>query len=267
MIPKLLIGITFHFVEERIKYLKKIGTFFPELSKNTKVFVVTNSESLSDHNKIKLALGSNIEIYVPKYLGHPHLLTWSHFDIFRTYFNTDPNITHFMYLEDDILVKPNNITYWLRGREHLRKIGLIPSFIRYEIADGETQRRCTDIQVSMPLQGVPKVTFQKSNYCYINLPNPYQGMYLLDRELAEEHLFGPSTANINLHTKLGIREKAAMGLAFTKVPQTCRSRYFVGFFLDKKLLDTDTLIHHTPNNYANDPRSPMGKLTIEKLTF
>jgi hypothetical protein len=53
----------------------------------------------------------NIKIVTPKYLGHPYLLTWSHLDVFRKMYKIDDNISHFMYLEDDVEIKLNNIEY------------------------------------------------------------------------------------------------------------------------------------------------------------
>jgi hypothetical protein len=52
-------------------------------------------------------------------------------------------------------------------------------------------------------------------------------MYLLDRELAKEHFYGASS---NPDSGVwGIREKAAQGLTFTKVPKGFYSRNFLGF--------------------------------------
>jgi hypothetical protein len=263
MIKKLLIGITFHFVKERIEFLRKIAIHFAQLSLNTKVFVITNTNSTDEQQLIKTAINDRAEIYVPKYIGHPYLLTWGHFDIFRKHFQIDPEISHFMYLEDDIEIKPNNIEYWLRGREDLRLAGLIPSFLRYEFAAQETEMRSTDVKSSIELDKLSIFKNNNGNYCYINLPQPYQGMYLLDRELAKEHLFGISS-NPDFGT-WGIREKAAQGLTFLNVPSGYFSRNVVGFMKNEGLIDPNALIHHMPNNYANNPKTKLGKIKIKDL--
>lgn len=263
MISNLLIGITFHFVEERLDFLNKISVNFSHLAFKTKVFVVTNTNSIEDHRKIQAAVQTDVEIYVPHLLGHPYLLTWAHFDVFRNIFQTNQNISHFMYLEDDILITKNNINYWLEGRENLRGFGLLPSFLRYELIDQETLMRSTDVKTHIELKKVPQVNFGKKNYCYINLPKPYQGMYILDRDLAKEHLFGPSSSpDFGIW---GIREKAAQGLTFANVPSGFTSRNLVGFNSDLNQIDPDALIHHTPNNYANNPKSSFGKIPINEL--
>ena len=240
-----------------------MSAYFSQLSRNTRVFVITNTESLDNHKKIVAAVEADIKIYVPKLIGHPYLLTWAHFDVFRKLFQTEQNLTHFMYLEDDILITPENIEYWLEGRANLRNIGLIPSFLRYELAAQETLMRSTDVTSHVKLNEIPRVNFHNKNYCYINLPQPYQGMYLFDRELAEEHLFGPSS-NPDFGI-WGIREKAAQGLTFANVPSGCTSRNFVGFKLDRNQIDSRALIHHTPNNYANNPQTKFGKIPINEL--
>jgi hypothetical protein len=264
-IKKLLIGITFHFAQERVDFLKRIAAHFPLLAENTQVFVVTNTESLTEKNIILDAIGGNPNIYVPQYIGHPYLLTWGHLDVFRQFFKEEEDITHFMYLEDDIEVKPNNISYWLQGREDLLKVGLIPSFLRYEIADQKEEKLSTDVTSPVELSKVPAFIANESGNTYINLPQPYQGMYLLDRELAREHLFGPSSSPD--FGEWGIREKAAQGLTFAKIPSGCFSRNFIGFIQNQGCIDPNALIHHTPNNYANNPLSKFGKIPIKNLIF
>ena len=263
LISNLLIGITFHFVEERLEFLKKISAYFSQLSRNTRVLIFTNTASLDNHKKIVSAVQADIEIFVPKLIGHPYLLTWAHFDMFRKLFQTQQDLTHFMYLEDDILIKPENIEYWLEGRANLKQIGLIPSFLRCELAAQEILMRSTDVTSRVKLSELTKVNIKNESYCYINLPQPYQGMYILDRELAEEHLFGPSSSPE--FGPWGIREKAAQGLTFANVPSGCTSRNFVGFNLDVNHIDSRSLIHHTPNNYANDPQTKFGKIPIKEL--
>ena len=111
---------------------------------------------------------------------------------------------------------------------------------------------------------MPKIKIS-SNYYYLNLPEPYQGMYLLDRELMSEHLNGASS--IPEYTPWGISEKAAAGLTFMNVPQACYSRNFVGYDLKNKRIDQNSLINHLPNNYANNSASPHGKIKVDELVI
>lgn len=261
---KLSIAVTFHFSEERLHYLSKITSKFHELAHEVNVCIVTNTENINNYKKINNAIDSqlNINIVTPKLLGHPYLLTWSHFEIFRRQFEEDKDITHFMYLEDDILIEPYNIYYWIKSRELLRQDGLIPSFIRFELKLNISEPYSTDITDTQDFSSLPKVKISDSYY-FINMKQPYQGMYLLDRELAAEHFFGESASpEFGIW---GIREKAAQGLTFSSVPNGFSSRNLVGYMADEKRIDPKSLIHHTPNNYVDNHNSKFGKVLIENL--
>lgn len=263
-ISKLLVAITFHFVEDRLKYLEEAALQFDELAETVRVIVITNESDPTCHEKIRSRIPESIrvEIFVPKFLGHPYLLTWSHLDLFREYYKSCEEISHFLYIEDDILVRKENIEYWLKGREALSSLGIIPSFLRYEIPAGSSVKVSTDITARVRFSWIPRVRIS-SSYYYANLPQPYQGMYLLDRALAGVHLFGPSS-NPDFG-RWSIREKAAQGVTFLEVPDGCFSRNFVGVDVLKKSIDPGALIHHLPNNYADRPDTSFGKIPIEKI--
>lgn len=258
-IEKIAIAVTFFYVAERLKYLHGIASEFAGLGDRYKVFVVTNSTDPEERARIAavFAPDADLEIVSPTLMGHPYLLTWCHFDVFRRLFNEEPGYTHFMYLEDDIKVTRENITYWLQGREALRRHGLLPSFMRYEVKQGDSTRYSTDVTQPIRFASAPKIVVAPG-YCYINLRHPYQGMYLLDRELMQEHLTGGS-ASPDFGPWL-IRETATQGLTFSKVPKGFRSRNLVGYDLSQGHIDPAALIHHTPNNYADNPDSPYGKI-------
>ncbi len=168
-----------------------------------------------------------------------------------------------MYIEDDIMINKNNIEYWLKGREELRHTGFIPSFLRYEKKDGGTIYS-TDVTKPVHLSHMPKISLP-NGYSYVNFREPYQGMYLLDRELMAEHLRGPSSS-----PDFGpwhIREKAAQGLTFTNIPTGFYSRNLVGFDHKKFSVDPGCLIHHLPDNYANNPQSPFAKIPCRMLVL
>lgn len=107
MINKLLIAVTFHYNPNRLIYLERISKHFSSLAKEVQVVVVTNVDSMPLHESIQNIFKERIKIVTPKYLGHPYLLTWSHLDVFREMYKTDEDISHFMYLEDDIEIKLN----------------------------------------------------------------------------------------------------------------------------------------------------------------
>ncbi len=262
---RLAICVTFHFVQARLPILSRTVAWFSQLAPEVDVAIITNARGESEQQQIRDALhghGFAFRILTPGLLGHPYLLTWCHLDVFRDRLACDPAITHFMYLEDDILVTPANMAWWLRAREQLRPWRAIPSFLRYELRRDCPDLLSTDVTRPLSLNNLPRIAWSK-DYAFVNLPLPYQGMYLLDRDLMQEHLSGPSSSPD--HGRWAIRERATQGLTFTAIPQGCTSRNFVGYCRDEGHIDLRCLIHHLPNNYANDPDSPHGKVRVIDL--
>lgn len=263
-IRKLLVAISFHFVAERLKYLRETTRDLSSFADEVHLVVVTNASDGESHRQISEHVPQldRFDIAVPALLGHPFLLTWVHRNIFKTRYEEQEDISHFLYIEDDIKLTSENIAYWLEGREKLLPFGLIPSFLRYELKDGSTQKLATDITGRVFLPWLPRVRIS-SDYHYINLPEPYQGCYLLDRELAGEHLFGPSSSPD--FGPWNIREKAAQGVTFLDVPKGSFSRNFLGVKVADGTVDSRATIHHIANNYANDPMTKFGKVPIDRI--
>ena len=265
-IKKIVITITFHYAEKKLKNLSKITNDFLLFSKKVNVFIVTNTNKKKDHRNIYKSLNRklNIKIIVPSFLGHPYLLTWFHLDIFRKEFFSDKNISHFMYLEDDIKISKQNIFHWQENRTILRKFGLIPSFLRYEIKNNNRKEKyVVDVTKRLSLRNLPKVKIS-DEYCYVNLPQPYQGMYLLDRDLMKEHLNGPSSSPDFHKCNWPIRESAAQGLTFANVPKKFWSRNVVLYNIKNKCVAEHSLIHHLSNNYIKS-NTPFAKIKLSDL--
>lgn len=287
-IQRLAIAVTVLYVPARLPFLARIAEHFHELADSVLVFVVTNTELPAERDAIRQTMGKqDHRIVSPTLLGHPFLLPWCHHDVFRKVLATDPSVTHFMYLEDDIEVRRPNIDYWLRGREELRPHGLIPSMLRYEIRPGDGAKVAVDVTRVVSVSDMPQIRI-KPDYLYMNMPNPYQGMVLLDRELMAEHLSGPSS-----NPDFGpwrIREKAAQGVTFWQVPDGFIARNAVGIRLRANAasvsnigttsatttsivnaganqfeVDPDCLIYHTANNYSRNPERRAGKLPLGEL--
>lgn len=262
----LVVCVTFHFNSDRLKYLEKVTSSLDDLANNVKLFIVTNTDEKSKLELIReFTKAREFTIVSSLNLEHPFLLTQEHVKLFRNEYEKNRNISHFMYLEDDIFITRNNVDYWLSAREDLKQFGLLPSFLRYEISDADLQLRSTDVPRKQNLKNLPKIKFN-SKYWYVNLKFPYQGMFLLDRELAKEYLFENHRIGKGIK-KWGIRERSAAGLTFIKIPKNFYSRNLVGFSLDSFYVDNNALIHHLPNNYSNNPDTVYGKLRIDKVIY
>lgn len=264
---RLVICVTVHFSKDRLQFLEKMSDHFAELANQVLVYIVTNAQNhsseLAQIEAVLKCKGFDYEFFIPEGIGHPFLLPWSHFAVVKQLIQ-DESITHFMYLEDDTLVTKENMDYWLESYQILAPLGLIPSFLRVEKNNHDQLWYSSDVRTQFRYNKLPRV-YKNKDYQFINLPHPYQGMYLLTRELMLEHLASPSS-----NPEFGewaIRERAAQGLTFQNVPKGCTSRNFIGYNSKTKQIDPKCLIHHLPNNYANRDVSEghLGSITVNEI--
>lgn len=270
MPEKLLVGITFfHYSDEsRYKILEDISRNLHTFCSNVIIAIIT----LPIEDSIKLKIKNcfkyfKCQIFERRLETHPHWLTWEHLSVFKQFFEEDDHISHFLYLEDDHIITKNNMEYWIESRKELKSTGLVPSFLRYEKKYNDDNLYITDITSSLKIDELNKVLTSKG-YGYFNVPTKqlaYQGVYLLDRELAKEHFYSNSF-NPGLHHNIwGIREGATQGVTFLNVPNGFVTRNVLKYNINDKVIDRSVLIHHAPNNYANDIKSHHGKLLYSNL--
>ncbi len=206
---------------------------------------------------------------------HGYYLTWGHKELFRRALRF-PHVSHLIYLEDDIRVTPEAFAYWCRFRPLLASHGLLPGFVRFESYQGsrfvvdQTRRQNVKsrprVQVSMPgSDDLSRTCFQ--------LKNPYQAMYILDRELGLDHVRNsparsPSRSKtVAWSASKMVRERAAIGPIFDLPPAGFRARNVVpatkvdGAFL----LDQVCLVEHLAATYAPSSDTPHGKIRVEDL--
>ncbi len=263
----LLTCISFHYVESRLQYLRQTLATQPLLADRVRVLVITNTAIAEQLDAIRACFPPaaeqfSCEIFTAGPLDHPFDLTWVHKQILTEVFLPDSAFSHFLYLEDDYELKPEGLAYWLEAREQLRPFGLIPSFLRVERAQGSAAWRRTDQMRRICARLLPHVRISPSLW-FVNLPNPYQGMYLFDRELAVEHAAGPAIRKgFGPFDAVGIRESAAQGQTFVAVPRGFIARNAVPFDPRDNSIPQHCFLHHLPNNYADDPASPFGKLAV-----
>ena len=260
----LLTCIPFHYAESRLQYLRQAVASQPLLADRVRVLVINNADTPEELDAIRACFPPvterfTCETYPAGVLDHPFDLTWVHKKVLTEVFLTDPSFSHFLYIEDDLEVTPEAMTYWLTAREQLRPFGLIPSFFRVERAQENSTWRSTDqfVRVCAPL--LPHVEIAPSLW-FVNLPNPYQGMYLFDRELAEEHAAGPAIGKG--FGRWDVRESAAQGQTFVDVPRGFIARTVVPFDPVENSIPPQCFVHHLPNNYAENPDTVFGKLAM-----
>ena len=272
------VTITFFYDEKKIRYLKEVCKNLYSISNNCNIFVITNS--ISDKQK-KILLNKiknkntklKIHIHIIKNLINNRLLPWCHIPLMKNLYK-NKKYSHFLYLEDDISLSKDNILYWLDARKFLKKINLIPGFIRTE-EDKKTKDIYTvDFTSTNKSKFLPKIKIDE-DLCFINYKFPYQGMYFYDRELMKEHLngvssnpdFGHGAFNINyLNSKMinfDLMAKASVGLIYKDVPKEFLNRLMIPFDLKNKKILNNCLIKHLSNKYTKK-NSYYGSIKIEK---
>ena len=134
ILPHLAVCVTFFYDQARLPYLSKITSEYAIFSKKVDIYIITNQTDPDAIELIRAALPGRLEnvtvkFIIPRWLGHPYLLTWVHREVFNQIIN-DQDVSHFLYSEDDLYITPRNIAYWLQYRHILSEYGLIPSFFR-----------------------------------------------------------------------------------------------------------------------------------------
>jgi hypothetical protein len=210
-------------------------------------------------------------------LPSPWLLTWVHKKLMFERFN-DASYSHFMCIEDDLEVTPLNVNYWLRGREALRSYNLYPSFIRVEWDNTKLAWAMADSEAGDQISVRASPLVENAGFSsYINLKRHYQGMFLYDRDLMQEHLQSKSfyferfVPDWERRLKVspiwpgGITELALEGLTYCNVPNGFLSRNVVPFYRKYLMIDPCCFVHHLPDKYANMPEVVLGKVLVNDI--
>lgn len=262
---KLYTVIAFHYVENRLQYLEQTLSWLIDIdTEHTKIVIQTNDVSDKEFKKLKMLSShqlKNVEIEIESVcdLKDPFMLTWAHKRHMLEFKNS--SYTHFAYLEDDMVLTQDLVDYWVdvRSRFQKRNLNLIPGFFRVEFKEGRAYS--VDIKQPYHVNDLTKVTLDR---VYVSLPHPYQGCFLMDRELVEEHISSPSFSHETCRKIPGAandtRERANMGNMYENIPEGFEHRMMIP--LD---IFTQCWIHHCANTYVNMPDTLHGKLPAERI--
>lgn len=277
---RILVAITFHFRPDGLQYLFQVVkalSGFPVGALD--IVIVTNTVAADEIRAIRRLCDPLIafdaesstsmkSLAVQSFpdLPDPRYLTWSHKEIIsRKFVGRPDDYTHFIYVEDDIEFSFANFCYFLRYRAPLRRVGLIPSFLRVEYNHTLHELYCTDQWKLTKTENREKLSLD--GMWFMNMENPYIGMFVLDQELADEYASSRSfhiEMSKEVHT-WEVTERAAMGLCFETPPTGFYVRYVVPVDPSKLTVPGCALIYHVSNKYANMPEHPHGKMRIDHL--
>jgi hypothetical protein len=270
---RILAAITFHFSDTRLAVLTEVLRSLSEYPVEAMLIVIAtntfNDNELATLRRLCDETVTTGRCSVRSYgdLRHPFDLAWCHKAIIARDFVEENNgrYSHFVYLEDDIRLSFENFSYFVEFRAKLRDFGLLPAFIRTEYSASLRGLVASDAfwPVYIPAQSHVVV----GDWVLVNMPNPYNPCFILDRELAREYVRSRSFERDESQTvcRWGVRERAAMGLCLENAPEPYQTRYVVPVSVRTGMAAEVARISHLPNNYADDPHSPLGKVRMDAL--
>jgi hypothetical protein len=278
---KIAACVAFSFKEERLNFLSKICKNLEIINPKTDLTIIVNDVGFEKKDLIKKKINEdcslNVKFFNPKDLLDPRLLPFAHYEVVKEKIK-DKEFSHFLYLEDDILISEKNIKYWMASRESLKKYQLIPGFLRTEINLANKEKYLVDSTKKNIFFLAPKVFNKEKDFAFVNLQSFYSGTYFYDRELMLEHLSGPSKSLdfghgsynqkfiITEMQELGLLERASAGLAYKDVPLGYFHRNVVPVDVKTKQIKNYCLIEHLSNKFANT-KSDFGKIKVNDLFY
>lgn len=205
----------------------------------------------------------------PEVAPRPRLLPWAHKPWIRELHERRPDITHVVYLEEDIQFNDTNFKYFLIARDLLRGHGLIPGYARFEYNETEHDIFNADQHGQQDFGRYPVIRTAMGHF--VALEVPYAAMFVLDRALAAEYIASPSFSLDGSESRVpwGEPERAAMGLTWENVPAGYRHRLVVPLTPRTGTPNSSCWVYHSANNYTNDyrpgPNFILGKTRMDEI--
>jgi hypothetical protein len=239
---KLFVTIPFHRTEEKTGYLSEVLESLQQIQAEKTIIIHTDDPGFNVAEK-------NVTVEYVK-LDNPWNLTWVHKDYFQSFILSD--YTHFIYLEDDIKLTPTAFDYWLNTRRLLKRTNtnFVPGFLIVEYKDR--------VAYSVAFHGDYKLKLTVvGNKLFFCPENSYQCMFIMDKDLAWEHMHNESFKKGVQADGLGQPEAANSAYLHFNVPEGFPNRILMpyeGF--------VRCAVHHLPNKYVNMPTDIHGKVPM-----
>ena len=278
---RILVSITFHYRAARLEYLfgviRALSEYPVEVLDIVVVTNVDNEEKLTGMRALCEPLLEPIPSGQPSkktlsfksftQLSNPWFLPWAHKSIIsETFMSKNSTYTHFIYLEDDIVLSMDNFLYFVGFREKLAGYGLIPSFQRIEYNNADNHLYLLDQVGVSAFEGRQRVEID--NYTFVNLDYPHMAMFILDRALATEYVSSSSfdrQRSVAIRPDWGIAERASMSLCFENTPAGFAHRYVSPVNPVTRTTPRWSWVYHIANNYSKNEFTPFAKTRTDQL--
>lgn len=266
---RLLANINFHFSSEKLPHLAEVIRALAEMDiARLDLCICTNSEAAPDHEILAricryfLAPGT-FSILAFTGLEDPRFLVWCHKEaVLRARFlDGGEGHTHFLCLEDDIRFTSHNLRYFLGAREFLRPYNLLPGFYRVEYDTARHVYVSVDHFNTTFIAEYRRIAHE--GMYFITSAYPYCAMFLLDRDMAEEHANSPGFAREDSKNLIwwDILERANLGLAYDRVPEGFHNRHAIPVHQDSLDAASCCWVTHLGNKYARSG-TVLGQLSM-----
>jgi hypothetical protein len=249
---RLLVHIAFHYSPGRERYLERVLQGIRKYHfAGLRLVVDTNVEAAREIT-LPAAEGMDLHWRIHDQLKDPFELTWQHRLAMPASID---QFDYFMYMEDDMLVPFPALQRWRSDSVKLWPRGYLRAFLRTECNSAGDQV-VTD-QTEPARAGNYRLLSREAWYYP---ENPYHALWIYSREQLREFISSPAWIDGN-NPEWGIRERAAGGMIWAHgEPHRCLLP------LDStRRVHPDAWIRHLPNNYALDPESEYGRLSLEQL--
>jgi hypothetical protein len=271
--------------KNRYKYLSEVLRELNNIKvKELNINIFSNSDEVKSE-LAKISQLNNLQFYLyEKYskmniihnspwvyddLQSPWLLTWEHKQIMLNDIKKADQNSLFLYIENDVEFKQENLEYWLNARNILEEKNLIPSFTLAEVSSRRNELLAVS-QFGGKASKLSELSSVNTNEnLFVQLANPYCACYLMDLELANEY------ANSKAFTEKESRDltwwdigaRAAMGVQFVEVPKNFTSRHVVPIEKagDYCKISDSAVLHHLPNLYCQVEEIEKNFLPIDKI--
>jgi hypothetical protein len=200
-------------------------------------------------------------------LSDPWHLPWCHKRLISDRFlAVGAAFTHYIHVEDDILLSFDNFRYFIRYRELLRNRRLIPSFQRVEFNSNDNRLYLVDQIGVSDVASLGQIDLD--NFRFVNPEYPHNAMFILDKNLALEYVNTRSfdrERSMDVRPQWGLCERASMGLCFENPPDGFSCRYVIP--VDPATLKSPywSWVYHVASKYTKNPRVPFGKTQPAQL--
>ena len=250
------VNFAFLYQPERIEFLKiALKTLSEWPVEKLMILITINNigneisafeESLrSSHNNIVL---NSVDITNVD----PRILQWDHKNFLARFL--DSEYTHFIYADADLVINYHIMDYWVKTKEMFDKYskGFIPGTFRFENYNNSIRSVDTTYRTDIPTLKLINI----NNQWFFSPQEPFQGVSIMDKELALEHLNSPyvNLDSVGIHG-FGYGETAISAYIFENPPNGYTHRILIP--LDNY---EDCWIQHLPNNYAANSFKEHGKI-------